>query len=155
MELPGGRRIVHTSAMTTLRPGEWNDRGTTVLEACAALALCAAAAVSIVEGIWPLACAVRVEAARHTLVDALLEARRTASETEASAAVELEVGASSVALRPSGASRVLGDGVAITGAPSDGDVTFRGTGLADNATVAFACGAASASVVVNQRGVIR
>ena len=39
--------------------------------------------------------------------------------------------------------------------PADGDVQFRGTGLADNATLSIACGTATASVVVNQRGVIR
>jgi hypothetical protein len=129
--------------------------GATLLEACAALALSAAAALSVLGGLRPLSCAFRVEAARSTLIDALLEARRAAYELEVSTAVETHVGQGSVVVRPPGSTRSLGDGVTLTSAPSDGDVTFRPTGLADNATVAIACDASTASVVVNQRGVIR
>lgn len=50
---------------------------------------------------------------------------------------------------------MLGDGVTLTKAPSDGDVAFHATGLADNATVEIGCDASTAAVVVNQRGVIR
>ena len=54
-----------------------------------------------------------------------------------------------------GGLRPLGDHTSITAGPSDGSVAFRGTGLADNGTVSIACGSATASVVVNQRGVVR
>ena len=160
MELRDGRGLVHTgvmkNVMTTSRPGvdPGNSRGTTVLEACAAIALTAAAAVAIVDGLEPLVCAFRLEAARSTLVDVLLEARRFAYERDVNALVEAHVGDTSVRL-DAATPQPLGEGVVITAAPSDGNVTFRSTGLADNATVAIACGEATASVVVNQRGVIR
>jgi hypothetical protein len=130
-------------------------RGATLLETCAALALVAAAATSVLGGLRPLACAFEVEAARSMLIDAMLEARRLAYESESNVAVATTVGASSVRVQPSGKQRALGERVRVTAAPSDGNVTFRSTGLADNATVSIACDSSTASVIVNQRGVIR
>lgn len=129
--------------------------GMTLLESCAALALSSLAALALLGGLRPLSCAFRVEAARATLVDALLEARRSAYEGEVGAAVGVQRGDSGVTLLPAGARRSLPDGVALSSVPADEDVQFRATGLAENATVAVACGASEASVVVNQRGVIR
>ncbi len=137
------------------RPPGSATHGATLLETCAALALVAAAATSVLGGLRPLACAFEVEAARSMLIDAMLEARRLAYESESNVAVATVVGASSVRVQPSGKQRSLGERVRISAAPSDGDVAFRGTGLADNATVSIACGSSTASVIVNQRGVIR
>ena len=130
-------------------------RGSTLLETCAALALCSAAALAAVSGVRPLVCAARVETARSALLDALLEARRRAYTEERSVAAEVKPGTGSVVLEPPGSTRSLGDDVTITSAPADGSVDFRATGLADNATVTVACAASTASVVVNQRGVVR
>lgn len=141
-----------------------------MLDLCAAMAVSALAASAVAFGGKPLLCAVRVEAARVAVITALLEARRTAYQFETNVAVETAPGASQLVLQPSGTVRPLGDGVLIASAPSDGNVLFRATGLADNATIALACaspsaaaespadssgGIAQASVVVNQRGVIR
>ncbi|HEY2776040.1 MAG TPA: hypothetical protein VGK20_18510 [Candidatus Binatia bacterium] len=133
-----------------------HDRsGISLLDACAALALSSIAAVVMVRGAKPMACAIRVETARSTLIDSLLEARRSAYEMEAKAWVEARAGSSSVAVRPSGKNYSLGDGVALQSVPADGTVSFQASGLADNATLVLACTDATASVVVNQRGVIR
>jgi hypothetical protein len=126
-----------------------------LLEVCAATALSGAAALSMLGGLRPLSCAFRMEAARTILIDALLEARRVAYESAATAAVETSAGASLVVVRPSGGVRPLGDGVTLASVPSDGDVKFHAAGTAENATVAIACGNSTASVVVNQRGVVR
>jgi len=130
-------------------------RGATLLETCVALALSSLAALAVLGGLRPLSCALRVEAARTTLIDALLEARRAAYEGEDTVAVAARAGDRSVVVVPPGSRRPLGDDVTLTTGPADGDIQFRSTGLADNATLAIACGAATASVVVNQRGVIR
>jgi len=134
------------------KPGH---RGATLLETCVALALSSLAALAVLGGLRPLSCALRVEAARTTLIDALLEARRAAYEGETTALIAARAGDRSVVVDPPGSQRSLGDDVTLTTGPADGDVQFRGTGLADNATLSIACGAATASVVVNQRGVIR
>lgn len=130
-------------------------RGATLLETCAALALSSLAALAVLGGLRPLSCALRVEAARTALVDALLEARRAAYENEANVAVAAKAGDRSVVVVPPGNERLLGDDVTLSAGPADGDVQFRATGLADNATLSVACGASTASVVVNQRGVVR
>ncbi len=130
-------------------------RGSTLLETCAALALSSVAAITLLGGLRPLSCAFRVQAGRAALVGALLEARRSAYEREINVLVEARVGSSIVVVDPPGAERGLGDGVTLTSAPSDGNVQFRATGLADNATLAIACSESTATVVVNQRGVIR
>ena len=130
-------------------------RGTTLLDTCAALALSSAAALAVISGVRPLSCAVRVGAARTALVGVLLEARRVAYASGINVSVETHPGGGEVVVRPPGSARRLGDGVSFTSVPSDEDVQFRATGLADNATLSIACEGSSASVVVNQRGVIR
>ena len=136
-------------------PGSGRQRGVTLLETCAALALSSVAAIGILAGLKPLSCALRVEAGRTSLVSALLEARRAAYAHEASIVVETAAGRGDVVIRPPGSVRGLGDGVTISSAPSDGNVQFHASGLADNATLAIACSNSVARVVVNQRGVIR
>ncbi|MFN2427635.1 MAG: hypothetical protein ABR587_14435 [Candidatus Binatia bacterium] len=131
------------------------DRGATLLDTCAALALSAVAAVAVVSGMRPLSCAVRVGAARTVLVGALLEARREAYAGGATVVVEASEGDNAVVVRPPGSARPLGDGILLSAVPADGNVQFRPTGFADNATLSIACDASTASVVVNQRGVIR
>lgn len=126
-----------------------------MLEACAALALTSLAAFAVVSGMRPLSCAVRIAAARTVLTGALLEARREAYATESTVSVEARSGNAEVIVTPPGSARPLGDGISLTSTPSDGNVRFRGSGLADNATLSIACDASTASVVVNQRGVIR
>jgi predicted membrane metal-binding protein len=140
-------------SLARLRPS--SQAGGTLLDACAALALSSLAAATAISGARPLACAVRVGAARTALAGALLEARQEAYAAERNVLVEARVGESVVTLQPGGRIRALGDGARLTSVPADGNVQFRATGLADNATIAVACGAATASVVVNQRGVIR
>lgn len=155
MELPGTGRFGDTIGVDFLAATWRPDRGSTLLETCAALALAATAAVAMLSGTRPLACALRVGAARTALVDALLEARREAYLRETTTSLAVTIGSGSVTLQPSGSIRDLGDGVSIRSGPSDGEVQFRATGLADNATLEIACGDSTASVVVNQRGVIR
>lgn len=147
---------VHTVRMKSLvrlRPAA--QAGGTLLDACAALALSSLAAVSAVSGVRPLACAVKVGAARTALAGALLEARQEAYAREQNVLVEAHAGDSAVTIQPGARLRPLGDGVVLRSVPSDGNVQFRATGLADNGTIAIACGDSSASVVVNQRGVVR
>lgn len=127
----------------------------TLLETCAVLALASIGAVGALAGARPLACMLRVSAARSVLVSALLGARRDAYASEASVAVEARSGDAFVTLAPPGVQRALGAGVVLTAVPADGDVLFRASGLADNATLAIACDASTSSVVVNQRGVVR
>jgi hypothetical protein len=132
-----------------------SETGATLLETCAALALTSVAALSALSGARPLACAVRVGAARTVLSGALLEARQDAYASERNVTVEARAGGGAVTLQPGDRVRPLGEGVRIASAPADGNVQFRATGLADNATIAIACDDSTASVVVNQRGVIR
>lgn len=127
----------------------------TLLETCAVLALASIGAVGALAGAKPLACALRVSAARNVLISALFEARRQAYATETSVAVETSAGDGFVTLAPPGVQRALGAGVVLTAVPADGDVLFRASGLADNATLTLACDESRASVVVNQRGVVR
>jgi hypothetical protein len=136
-----------------LRPA--SQAGGTLLDACAALALSSLAAATAVSGARPLACAVRVGAARTMLAGALLEARREAYAGEQNVVVEARAGESAVTVQPGARTRSLGEGVRLRSVPSDGNVQFRATGLADNATLVVECGESTASVVVNQRGVIR
>jgi hypothetical protein len=89
------------------------------------------------------------------LSGALLEARQDAYASERNVTVEARAGGGAVTLQPGDRVRPLGEGVRIASAPADGNVQFRATGLADNATIAIACDDSTASVVVNQRGVIR
>ena len=129
--------------------------GVTLLEACAALSLSGVLSLAMLCGLKPLSCALRVQAARQTLVDALLEARRRAYAQESTVSLRAKAGDGFVRMSWSEAPRPLGDGVTLASGPADGDVQFRGSGLADNATLGLSCSASSASVVVNQRGVIR
>jgi len=146
--------MAHTMRME--RPGHpTRQRGATLLETCAVLAVSGTLSAAFLGGLKPLACAVRVQAARETLVDALLEARRRAYAQEATVSVRARAGDTFVTLGWNHGERTLGDGVALASAPSDGDVQFRASGLADNATLSLACSASTASVIVNQRGVIR
>lgn len=143
------------------------QHGMTLLETVAALALASALSLALLSGLRPLSCALRVQAARQVLADALLEARRRAYAGEVTTSVKAGAGDGFVRMSWSEAPRALGDGITLSSGPADGDVQFRASGLADNATLALACTAASAasassagpaasaSVVVNQRGVIR
>lgn len=131
------------------------EQGATLLETCAALALASALSLALMAGLKPLACAVHVHAARETLTDALLEARRRAYATETTAVLKAKAGDGFVTTSWSGTPRPLGEGVTLASGPADGDVQFRASGLADNATLSLACSTSTASVVVNQRGVIR
>jgi hypothetical protein len=144
-------RQMRSRAMSYRRP----QHGATLLETCAALALSSIAALTVVAGARPLTCAVRIGAARTVLAGALLEARREAYARSTTVSVEARVGDGQVVVHPPGSAHRLGDGVSLTSVPSDGNVQFRATGLADNATLSIACGRSTASVVVNQRGVIR
>jgi len=162
MELRRQRQMRDTVRMNATRrlpgctPGlRTSQQGATLLDTCAALALASAAALAVISGARPLSCAIRVGAARTALVGALLEARRAAYASETSVIVETRAGSDEVVVNPPGSARRLGDGVLLTSVPSDGNVQFRATGLADNATVSIACDGSEASVVVNQRGVIR
>lgn len=150
---PGGH-LLHTFRMESTR-GHRSDHGATLLESCAALALASALSGALLAGLRPLACAVRVQAARSTLMGTLLEARREAYTREGNVAVHAAAGDPALLLSWNSASRALGDGVTVTSGPADGSVQFRASGLADNATVTIGCSASTASVVVNQRGVIR
>jgi hypothetical protein len=148
--------VVHTLRMKSLgrlRPS--SQAGGTLLDACAALALSSLAAATAVSGARPLACAVRVGAARTALAGALLEARREAYASEQNVVVEARAEDSVVTIQPGARARPIGDGVRLAAVPADGNVQFRASGLADNATLVVACGDSTASVVVNQRGVIR
>lgn len=143
------------SAPATTDRRKRGQHGVGMLDLCAALALSAAATGAVLSGLRPLACALRVEAARTAVIDTLLQARREAYAGETSVTVEARRGSGSVVLRPSGLERSLGPGVTLIAGPADGTVRFRSSGLADNATLTVACSGSTASVVVNQRGVIR
>lgn len=150
-ELTGATGRGDTAGMNRQR----NDGGTSLLETCAALALTSAAALGFVSGLQPLVCAARVETARSILLGALLEARRTAYASQTNSSVEAHAGDGYVVLRPSGLVRSFGEGVELATVPADGAVEFRASGLADNATLALECRGATATVIVNQRGVVR
>lgn len=144
-----------TRALQTCGRTGAGQRGTSLLETCAALALAAAAAAALVSGVHPLSCALRVDAGRNVLIGAMLEARREAYAAGITTTVEASEGGDRVTLQPSGRIQSLGEGVTLVSVPADGNVQFRAAGLADNATLVVACGDAEAKVVVNQRGVIR
>lgn len=88
-------------------------------------------------------------------MDTLLEARRRAYLQETTTSLKAKAGDGFVRMSWSDVPRTLGDGITLASGPADGDVQFRASGLADNATLSLACSASSVSVVVNQRGVIR
>jgi Tfp pilus assembly protein FimT len=164
---PFPMRCTHNAATTRCekRPGPGaprsgcrkppHERGASLLEAVVAMNIAATAMLAAATGLGPLLEATRLEAARSVVVEALREARRTAYATGEPAAVAVAVGSGAVVVLPGARTRELGRGVTIASAPSDGRVDFFATGLADNATVVLTSGNATASVVVNQRGVIR
>ncbi len=124
------------------------------------MAIVAVASVSAIGGMRSLARDAGLESARRILVDALLEARRIAYVSADGASLVVEPGSSSVSIvTAAGTSRSvkLPAGAVVTSAPADGDVSFRASGLADNATIRLAIGATASevAVVVNQRGVVR
>ena len=89
----------------------------------------------------------------------MLEARRLAYRSDTDAAVAL-VDAHTLELRSpdrDATSIRLPRGVSVVGAPSDGDVRFRASGLADNATLVLRShrSVQEARIVVNQRGMVR
>ena len=138
-----------------MRLRQADSRGGALMDLVAGMAISALAALPMLRGLRSLDCALRVAAGRQVLASSLLEARRMAYRSEATTWLRVRVGEGSVALWPTGGVRALGSGVTVVAAPADGDVQFRGSGLADNATVALACEASRAEVVVNQRGVVR
>ena len=140
---------------TNPQPGPRTLHGTTLLETAAALALAGIAAATALAGLKPLACAFEVEAARSSLVGALVEARRLAYATQSNVSLEAHAGDAEARLQPVGHLRGLARDVHFLSTPADGDVQFRASGLAENATLVIGCGDSTASVVVNQRGVIR
>lgn len=149
------KRAAASPRRTPATPGREGTLGATLLELAAAMSLGGLAAVAVLAGLRPLTDAARANAARAVLVEAMIEARRLAYRSEEPAAVSVPIGAVAVRILPSGRRFELGRGVTVVAAPSDEAVEFRASGLADNATVTVAAGRSTASVVVNQRGIVR
>ncbi len=135
--------------------------GFSLLETLAALAISAMVAAAALSGLNSLAANSHLNAARSTVVQALIDARlQAASRAET---VELAIGSRSLGPARAGGGAVLSAevrlpaGTYVARAPARGRVRFFATGLADNATVVVAASgsAGEASVVVNQRGMIR
>jgi len=129
--------------------------GFSLLELVITLAMAGLIVGAGVAGAAALADSLSVEAARRVVIDALLEARRRAYLQESLISVRTPVAASFVEIAPPPRHIDLPAGVAITKAPADAAVDFRASGLADNATVQLGRGSASATIVVNQRGMVR
>jgi len=110
--------------------------------------------------ITSLARATVVETARLRTLRTLLRARRAAYGAEGTAEVAVAAGADALTLRnPDGSTlRIeLPPDTHVAHAAASGRVRFFGTGLADNATIVLATldDAQQASVIVNQRGLLR
>ncbi len=129
--------------------------GFSVLELIVVLALIGMTATAGIQGAGALADSLRVEAARSLVIDALLDGRRLAYLQETTVTVRAVVASSTLDIVPSGRHVELPDGVTIIDSPADAGVDFRATGLADNATVVLGKGKAAATIVVNQRGMVR
>jgi prepilin-type N-terminal cleavage/methylation domain-containing protein len=145
-----------------LHAGVRTDRpsaGFTLLELVAGMAVAAIATASVAAGAGALARRVELSASRRSLVSALLDARRQAYLSREAVEVAVHSGDRELRVRAGADEDVipLDHSVYVARAPSSGHVRFFGSGLADNATVELAVpgSEAHASVVVNQRGMIR
>ena len=133
------------------------SRGFTLVETAVVLAVVAVATASVASALGRVAAGARLLGARNVVATALGDARRGAYLTAAPVAVAVGAGATTVVIDDGRAARSaeLPAGTSVASAPRRGGVTFRGGGLADNATVVVASGPVRAAVVVNQRGRIR
>lgn len=129
--------------------------GFSLLESIVALALAGLTGAAAVAGAAALADSLRVETARRLVIDALLEGRRLAYLGETPVTVRVAVAASFVEIVPARRRVELPGGVVILDAPADAGIDFRASGLADNATVVLANQRDRATIVVNQRGMVR
>lgn len=134
--------------------------GSSLLELVFTLAVTSAAAGIAGSTISGLAGASYIQTARLRTLTTLLEARRRAYGNEATVQVDVASGAGSLTVHdPDGTSEevALPPGVVVTGAPTTGRVRFFASSLADNATIVLGdtAGTGTASIVVNQRGLLR
>jgi hypothetical protein len=125
-----------------------------------ALTVTAIAAGMAGSGIDRLARATAVESARLRTLAALLDARRRAYADEATVQVDIPLGGTTLTIRNPDAQAVaiaLPAGTLVEHSAASGKVRFYGTSLADNATITLAdsSGSGRATIVVNQRGLIR
>lgn len=124
------------------------------------MALAALTAGLAVAGLTALGRAGRLEGARILVALALLGAERAAYASGETVEAVVAEGSSEIVVRGPGSKldRVaLPGGVIVAGAPARSRIRFRASGLADNATVRLAEPGygAEATVVVNQRGLVR
>lgn len=131
--------------------------GLSLLEVLVALAISSLAAAALAAAAGRTLDALRLGAARRTTVLALLDARRRAYLTHRASEVSARIGSDTFRVRsPAGDQAYrLPPGVLVSGLPARGYVRFHASGLADNATIVLAGGAAEVRVVINQRGRIR
>lgn len=142
------------------RDSQAPSAGATLLELVVVLAVATVATAAVGGAFHALARGAALRAARLSLSQALLAARRAAYLDQATAEARVVVDAREVVVARAGRppeSHPLPVPVAIAGAPARGAVRFFASGLADNATVALTAGdtGEQLEVVVNQRGRVR
>jgi prepilin-type N-terminal cleavage/methylation domain-containing protein len=135
------------------------EDGFTLLETLAGVSL--AAIVAGIGGVRlpALVAGIRTAGAAHDVATTLRLARGRALAAGRPVEVRFDPDARTVpTIGPDGDTlevRSLAAGVMITGLPADRDITFGGTGGAENGTIALAAGPSVRHVIVNQRGRVR
>lgn len=131
--------------------------GFTLLEVMIVVGLASLVAALATVALVEVARSVRLAGAVRAVAAGLRAARGLAIRGEAP--VEVRFAAQACETRDGAGvlreTRALPGGVAFTGLPSRGHVTFGGLGTAENATVTLAAGTRTRRVIVNQRGRVR
>ena len=135
------------------------DRGFTVLELLATLAIVAVLAGLGVATLVDLIATSRVAGAARAAASGFRLAREQALVHGAAVEVRFDATARAWDMRAAGGSVLavhgLPPGVAFARLPARARVLFGGLGTAENATVTFAANGRQRSVIVNQRGRVR
>jgi type II secretory pathway pseudopilin PulG len=155
--------VKHAAVVTQalrFRHARRTARGLALLEVLFVLAVTSIAASAAGGALRGLSRTTELETARLRTLTTLLDARRRAYGEEATCEVAAATGASTLTLRASDGSVqnvALPPDTHVTHSVASGRVRFFATGLAENATIVVGTrdDAEQASVIVNQRGLVR
>lgn len=137
-----------------------NSRGYSLLELVSVLAIASIVALTLSTALRSLDRAARLESARVSVALAALASRRRAYSDNRSVRLETRSGATVLTAHTQTGPPMtfpLPNGTHLASGPAHGAVSFRPTGYADNATIHVAVAGSDrrASVVINQRGLVR
>lgn len=153
--LPGRGGLCQVSLMTAYRV----ERGASLAELLAVLALVGIATTTTLSGIGAWQAQARLQSAQRQVTQALIRARLSAYTRAADARVVVTAPTALELQRDGRPTQTISlpPDVVVASAPADNDVRFRASGLADNATLVLrnTATANEVKIIVNQRGVVR